>query len=174
MCGPNSCFWWNIYWVKSVVSSKWGKATETWRVYILSTSISRDVLVSNRNARKCSWWWWWWLCQLCSCEPQQLWYSHISITVRSLALFDMANSKRFNILSISIFSKISQTISIFFIIALSISIFCQIPLSISILMSIFFRMALSISISILIFFKFADTSTVDSIFDQQIRGKAPK
>ena len=52
-----------------------------------------------------------------------------------IALFDMPNSNRFDILSISIFSKISLPISIFF------------------------RMALSISI--LIFFKFADISTID-------------
>ena len=73
-----------------------------------------------------------------------------------LALFDMQNSNRFDILSILIFFKISLSILIFFIIALSISIFCQIPLSISI-----FRMALSISISISIFFKFDDISIVD-------------
>ena len=56
----------------------------------------------------------------------------------SVALFDMPNSYRFNILSISIFSEISLSISI--------SIFSKISLSISI--SIFSRTALSISISI--------------------------
>ena len=49
-----------------------------------------------------------------------------------LALFDMPNSYRFNILSISIFSEISLSISIFSRTALSISIFSRIALSISI------------------------------------------
>ena len=59
----------------------------------------------------------------------------------SIALFDMPNSYRFNILSISIFSEISLSISIFSKISLSISIFSRTALSIS----IFFRIALSIS-----------------------------
>ena len=58
-----------------------------------------------------------------------------------LGVFDMPNSNRFDILSISIFCKI----------ALSISIFSKITISISISISIFFRIALSISISISIF-----------------------
>ena len=57
-----------------------------------------------------------------------------------LALIDMPNSNRFDILSISIFSEISLSISI------SISIFSKNSLSISI--SIYSRTALSISISI--------------------------
>ena len=62
-----------------------------------------------------------------------------------LALFDMPNSNRFDILSISIFFKISLSISI------SISIFSKMSLSISISISIFSKISLSISISILIF-----------------------
>ena len=56
-----------------------------------------------------------------------------------LALFDMPNLNRFDILSISIF--------------------CKIALSISLSISIFSKLSLSISISI--FFKFADISTID-------------
>ena len=66
-----------------------------------------------------------------------------------LALFDMPNSNRFDILSISIFSEISLSISI------SISIFSKISLSISISISIYSRTALSISISISIFSRIA-------------------
>ena len=57
----------------------------------------------------------------------------------ALALFDMPNSNRFDILSISIFSEISLSILI------SISIFSK----------------LSLSISISIFSKFADILTID-------------
>ena len=57
-----------------------------------------------------------------------------------LALFDMPNSNRFDILLILIFPKISLSISI------SISIFSKMSLSISI--SIFSKMSLSMSISI--------------------------
>ena len=64
-----------------------------------------------------------------------------------VALFDMPNSNRFDILSISIFSEISLSISIFSEISLSIAIFSKISFSIS----IFSRSALSISISISIF-----------------------
>ena len=72
--------------------------------------------------------------------------------VCALALFDMPNSNRFDILSISIFSEISLSISIFSKISLSISIFSKISLSISIFsrtalsISIFSRIAVSISI----------------------------
>ena len=67
---------------------------------------------------------------------------------RQIALFDMPNSNRFDILSISIFSEISLSILIFS--------------KISYLLDIdIFRMALSISISISIFSKFADISTID-------------
>ena len=59
----------------------------------------------------------------------------------SLALFDMPNLNRFDILSVSIFCKIALSISI--------SIFSKITLSISI--SIFSKITLSISISISIF-----------------------
>ena len=59
----------------------------------------------------------------------------------SLALFDMPNLNRFDILSISIF--------------------CKIALSISISISIFSNMTISISISISIFFKSVDISTID-------------
>ena len=59
-----------------------------------------------------------------------------------VALFDMPNSNRFDILSISIFSEISLSISIFS--KISLSIFSRTALSISI--SIFSRIALSISI----------------------------
>ena len=58
-----------------------------------------------------------------------------------LALFDMPNLNRFDILSISIFCKIALSISI------SISIFSKITISIS----IFSKITLSISISISIF-----------------------
>ena len=54
-----------------------------------------------------------------------------------LALFDMPNLNRFDILSISIFCKIALSISIFSKITISISIFSNITLSISILLSIF-------------------------------------
>ena len=55
--------------------------------------------------------------------------SSVEICGRSVALFDMPNSNRFDILSISIFSEISLSISI--------SIFSKISLSISISISIF-------------------------------------
>ena len=95
-----------------------------------------------------------------------------------VALFDMPNLNRFDILSISIFSKIALSISI------SISIFSKITISISI--SIFLELPyryrydidifqncpididididifnFSISISISIFFKSVDISTID-------------
>ena len=60
----------------------------------------------------------------------------------SLALFDIPNSNRFDILSISIFSEISLSISIFSKISFSISISIYSRTSIS----IFSRIALSISI----------------------------
>merc|ERR1712117_654265 len=70
---------------------------------------------------------------------------NLSVSCSPLALFDMPNLNRFDILSISIFCKIALSISI------SISIFSKITISISISISIFFRIALSISISISIF-----------------------
>ena len=72
-----------------------------------------------------------------------------------VALFDMPNLNRFNILSISIFCKIALSISI------SILIFSKITISISILISIFSKMTISILISISIFFKSVDISTID-------------
>ena len=114
-----------------------------------------------------------WMCQACGGvvrEDQE----HLT-----LGLFDMPNSNRFDILSISIFSKISLSISISIFsktsLSISISIFTKISLSISISISIFFRFALSISISISIFskmtmsisisisifFKSVDISTID-------------
>ena len=68
------------------------------------------------------------------------------IVHQPVALFDMPNSNRFDILSISIFSEISFSISIsiFSKMSLSISIYSRTALSIS----IFSRIALSISISI--------------------------
>ena len=67
----------------------------------------------------------------------------VGIPEVDIGLFDMPNSYRFDILSLSIFSEISLSISI--------SIFSKISSSISISISIFSRTALSISISILIF-----------------------
>ena len=68
-------------------------------------------------------------------------HSSVNRHVNHLALFDMPNLNRFDILSISIF--------------------CIIALSISISISVFFRIALSISISISISFKSVDISTID-------------
>ena len=76
----------------------------------------------------------------------------------SLALFDMPNSNRYDILSISIFCKIPLSISISISIysrkSISISIFSRMTMSISISISIFFKLSLSISIPISIFSKF--------------------
>ena len=71
---------------------------------------------------------------------------------QGLALFDMPNSNRYDILSISIFCKIPLSISIFSrkSISISISIFSRMTMSIS----IFFKLSLSISIPISIFSKF--------------------
>ena len=75
-----------------------------------------------------------------------------------LALFDMPNSNRYDILSISIFCKIPLSISIYsrksISISISISIFSRMTMSISISISIFFKLSLSISIPISIFSKF--------------------
>ena len=64
------------------------------------------------------------------CSLENTW----KISFLCLALFDMPNLNRFDILSISIFCKIALTISIsiFSKIAISISIFSKITLSISI------------------------------------------
>ena len=87
--------------------------------------------------------------QKCACGRMNSAREIIKIMAVEVALFDMPNSNRFDILSISIFSKIFLSISI--------SIFFRFALSISI--SIFSKMTISISISI--FFKSVDISTID-------------
>ena len=78
-----------------------------------------------------------------------------------IALFDMPNSNRYDILSISIFCKIPLSISI------SISIYSRKSISISISISIFSRMTMSISISISIFFKLSLSISIPiSIFSK--------
>ena len=86
--------------------------------------------------------------------PKNQLANHMQSSLRSsqlqLALFDMQNSYRFDILSISIFSEISLSISIFYKISLSISISISISIfsRTALSISIFSRIALSISISI--------------------------
>ena len=84
--------------------------------------------------------------------PKNQLANHMQSSLRSsqlqLALFDMQNSYRFDILSISIFSEISLSISIFYKISLSISISISIFSRTALSISIFSRIALSISISI--------------------------
>ena len=75
-------------------------------------------------------------------ELENFWWAEYfsqsdGIQMLRLALFDMPNSYRFDILSILIFSEISLSISIFSKISLSISIFSRKALSILISISIF-------------------------------------
>ena len=71
-----------------------------------------------------------------------------------VALFDMPNYNRYNILSISIFCKIPLSKSIFSRMSISISITIFSRMTMSIAISIFFKLSLSISIPISIFSKF--------------------
>ena len=114
--------------------NQWGILCDALGKYELSFSIKRSTYFGGLTLK-------WWKCsatfpisepydKICNCRKAD----------QQLALFDMPNLNRFDILSISIFSKIALSISI------SISIFSKITISISI--SIFSKITLSISISI--------------------------
>ena len=100
----------------------------------------------------------WTECKSSTALHHSLQCSELKWAIVRLALFDMPNSNRYNILSISIFCKIPLSISIYsrksISISISISIFSRMTMSISISISIFFKLSLSISIPISIFSKF--------------------